>query len=774
MTSPAICPHCLTEVPISSHSYEVASDDFRDSATDQSAAARGTSAAENQQASSPNESNTTPALYTCPGCGTQFSIDDLDATDPNSDALHVADNNTSNPSSQSSIHDGAEIPTSNAQGTGDDDDEFELSDLDLDLELDPIPEANAPVANAPVIDIEALEIEDVVAQSEPNDTPIGDSANSEEEFILDESFAIDDESLPTSSELLNADGYSDSETELDTESDGDNEEPRPLIVFSVDDHSEDEIAIPRVVDRAVNQTTNLEIDIETAHEPIETQTIGDDWSSDDLTSDRGVTNDSHENAATDAIATASENDLEIEDVVSDIDPSADDVAVIDEHDINESEIETELEVEALVDSDSEGSTTSEELAAESVEVESTQAEPVAETNPWELINAAARPRPKRREVSPIRKIVPPILGGLAAFPIATLIMWYGFGKDIGSAGPTVARYAPWIVPQHLRGKGQRFSTAPSKPAASPNESNSSKGSGSTPRRNGTFGELGSNNNGSSNNSKPAPAASSSKSPQSSAVNKVSEPNEAKPLTATKEPQTDSDPTVPEVDTAIASTDRDNSEMPKLSESLANKTPSTPAETIDPEPDNALIPKAIQTIRDLKAGWSALEKSSQQEKQAAVETLFTASRTIAEASSELRGRSGKVWRKEIDKSGKEILATPIFQKAIDMCSTGLIKGITPPKKGEFATFIANVASFEINADGQLALKLSRPLWVGTNQVIPKLLPESTSSTPVPTITSPTPCLLLGKLVEMTDDESEASSPENEKRWVLEVHLIVWPQ
>jgi hypothetical protein len=29
-------------------------------------------------------------------------------------------------------------------------------------------------------------------------------------------------------------------------------------------------------------------------------------------------------------------------------------------------------------------------------------------------------------------------------------MWYGFGKDIGSTGPTVSQYVPWIVPQKFR------------------------------------------------------------------------------------------------------------------------------------------------------------------------------------------------------------------------------------------------------------------------------------------------------------------------------------
>ncbi|MCU0708355.1 MAG: hypothetical protein MUF23_08695 [Pirellula sp.] len=81
--------------------------------------------------------------------------------------------------------------------------------------------------------------------------------------------------------------------------------------------------------------------------------------------------------------------------------------------------------------------------------------------PWKEIAIPARPRQKPS--SPIGKLLPPILGGLSAIPIALAILWYGFGRDLGNAGPTVARYVPWIVPEHLQGKGYR--RPPMKPAA---------------------------------------------------------------------------------------------------------------------------------------------------------------------------------------------------------------------------------------------------------------------------------------------------------------------
>lgn len=64
------------------------------------------------------------------------------------------------------------------------------------------------------------------------------------------------------------------------------------------------------------------------------------------------------------------------------------------------------------------------------------------------------PSPKNPKVSPLGRLLPPVLGGLSAIPIAIAILWYGFGKDIANAGPTVARYIPWLVPEHLRGSAR--------------------------------------------------------------------------------------------------------------------------------------------------------------------------------------------------------------------------------------------------------------------------------------------------------------------------------
>jgi hypothetical protein len=56
-------------------------------------------------------------------------------------------------------------------------------------------------------------------------------------------------------------------------------------------------------------------------------------------------------------------------------------------------------------------------------------------------------RPRRKTKSPLKSILPVVLGGVAAGPIALLILWHILGKDVGNLGPKIANYVPWIVPK---------------------------------------------------------------------------------------------------------------------------------------------------------------------------------------------------------------------------------------------------------------------------------------------------------------------------------------
>lgn len=58
-------------------------------------------------------------------------------------------------------------------------------------------------------------------------------------------------------------------------------------------------------------------------------------------------------------------------------------------------------------------------------------------------------RRRRKQKSPIWSVIPVVLGGVAAFPIALLIIWHVLGRDIGGLGPKVAEFAPWIVPKRF-------------------------------------------------------------------------------------------------------------------------------------------------------------------------------------------------------------------------------------------------------------------------------------------------------------------------------------
>jgi hypothetical protein len=61
--------------------------------------------------------------------------------------------------------------------------------------------------------------------------------------------------------------------------------------------------------------------------------------------------------------------------------------------------------------------------------------------------------------SPLWNILPVVLGGVAAFPIALIILWHGLGKDVGDMGKKVAEYAPWIVPEQFHPVSKTYNPA---------------------------------------------------------------------------------------------------------------------------------------------------------------------------------------------------------------------------------------------------------------------------------------------------------------------------
>ncbi|MDB4631990.1 hypothetical protein OAF96_01005 [bacterium] len=63
-------------------------------------------------------------------------------------------------------------------------------------------------------------------------------------------------------------------------------------------------------------------------------------------------------------------------------------------------------------------------------------------------------RPRRPERSAFKEILKVIGGGVVAIPIGILCVWWFVGRDPFDLSEKVREYAPWIVPEKLRGTDQ--------------------------------------------------------------------------------------------------------------------------------------------------------------------------------------------------------------------------------------------------------------------------------------------------------------------------------
>jgi hypothetical protein len=61
-------------------------------------------------------------------------------------------------------------------------------------------------------------------------------------------------------------------------------------------------------------------------------------------------------------------------------------------------------------------------------------------------------RPRRQEKGGLVFFLSVVAGGLLAAPLAILTLWWVFHVDRLDLGPSVARYASWIVPEEFRGE----------------------------------------------------------------------------------------------------------------------------------------------------------------------------------------------------------------------------------------------------------------------------------------------------------------------------------
>ncbi len=320
---------------------------------------------------------------------------------------------------------------------------------------------------------------------------------------------------------------------------------------------------------------------------------------------------------------------------------------------------------------------------------------------WSVL-AAGYTRRRPKESSSLRKILPPILGGIAAFPIATLIMWFGFGRDIGSAGPTVARVLPWIVPEKLRDLPTPF---PGQESASNN---------AIPRR------LPSIDKGKPNNSHFERSAPSQPSEQ--------------PIPVVEDNKTAVESTLPAISAGVAG--------PAISETIAR-------------------------LRLLQKNWDTTPR----EEQAMADMVgqyCSEIKQLSQASSELKGRSAAVWRKELDALAKGILSNPNFTTVIQLSAVGKWPGVPPALPNDFVATVVKIdAGNEPNSKD--AWILQEKWRYGTVDVSIEVLPDAW---PAVSPLMEGNCLLLGRLI--VHEASESNSLDQVKtNLILRAHAILFP-
>jgi hypothetical protein len=105
-------------------------------------------------------------------------------------------------------------------------------------------------------------------------------------------------------------------------------------------------------------------------------------------------------------------------------------------------------IERRVETDSEYQIDAGAFSAAALETAGTPT--AAVTLPGPAIRAGRRSR--RQEKGGLVFFLSVVAGGLLAAPLAILTLWWVFRVDRLDLGPSVARYAPWIVPVEFRGE----------------------------------------------------------------------------------------------------------------------------------------------------------------------------------------------------------------------------------------------------------------------------------------------------------------------------------
>ncbi|AMV35174.1 hypothetical protein VN12_23815 [Pirellula sp. SH-Sr6A] len=322
------------------------------------------------------------------------------------------------------------------------------------------------------------------------------------------------------------------------------------------------------------------------------------------------------------------------------------------------------------------------------EVESAEAD-AAETTPAWVVTSAPATRTQRAETSLLGRIVPPVLGGLAAIPIAIAILWYGFGRDLGNAGPTVARYIPAIVPRHLRGNSFR------------DDGTFGGGDGRSLRDSNRADRL--------DWSSPSVASGpTSQLPSLKSSSSSDSDSEAFPHPTERSEQT-------------AAPETSLSDAPPASEAFSDATPLsdeprglnrevTDPSSLTPESLREIIAKCEAWQLELKENWP---NADNEQRQAMAREFYSSCLRVAEGVVSQKSVSLQAWKRELDTWSRAFLAEPAYPRLLTLCLEGKIEGIPPHQSGGAVVLVDSISVPE-NTEGEW--KLPTHLTVNDDKVM----------------------------------------------------------
>ncbi|MEQ1826551.1 MAG: hypothetical protein ABL921_11425, partial [Pirellula sp.] len=319
---------------------------------------------------------------------------------------------------------------------------------------------------------------------------------------------------------------------------------------------------------------------------------------------------------------------------------------------------------------------------------------------WSVLTTAT-PRTRRPEASILRNAIPPILGGLAAFPIATAIMWYGFGRDIGTAGPFVARYVPWIVPQKISGLPSghtRNSPIPS-PSRSFNE------------------EVISSQN---IDQKPPP---------------------------TNPPEIEPKPSNEQAPSQVATS------LSNPVESEQSNSQPTPTRNTNHQISAEKISESTDSILQLRNQLYAAPRS---EKQALAIGYYQSIVRLSEVFASTPDANSAASRSHLERLSKELLADKNSVTLIQLGVSGGLPGVKQAGEGDYVAIVHSISDLD-HPDSDRNWQLNKE-WINGTQSIPVVIKAEVWQ---PELATPsTACLFLGKLtaIEGTLDNREVDNPQ----------------